>query len=87
MLAAHYDLNYLADVELGHLPDFLYAAVKAEAEKKKWEAWLAFAPWAAIAGKEITPDQMAQMAAQQQGRGSDEDIDKIRAIAEQWGRK
>lgn len=62
---------------LAMLPDLLLAALKREQEARRWQTWLAFAPFSLIAGKMPPEYKNGQIVAPKKG-GTDDDIQKIR---------
>lgn len=72
-------MTYLSDADMALLPDLLLSALSAEKERRKWEAYIAFTPFAALIGKSVepyTPDLLKRPAATAK-KGTDEDVQKI----------
>ncbi len=82
LLHKYYSLEYLKTADLSLLGELLQEAADEERMQKEWEAWLHFAPGAAITGTEIPKPSLLNPQKPRPfakiGQGTDEDVARIR---------
>lgn len=77
-MAAHYSLDFIADMELCVVVDMIRRAQEHETEQRRWGEWLSFAPIASVLGHPIKYSEFK--AGGTISTATDTDIEGVRAF-------